>query len=694
MVAHSSMSGQFVGFDGQLYPHTALDAFGTRECRFFRQRIISRCIDSSLANAMRAEYLSLAKKQSYEKANLRLLQLDSQLNINDSELQENDKDLAEYAAYRAKLCAAIRDNYQDINECFNALAQFASAYHVPVPEITNSNINIAIKRFCKASWWYVQLRKIKNAKLADYQPQVSIQKRQNLNLLCSRQELIEFADSKAELCATIRDNHTDPAECFQELSEIVTSYQLQAPEVEKDKSNLQASINRLCCPKWWRRQLRKLQADRVEFVARELRQVNAKSSPYCSVISLAKRRQQKRANREYLENQTAVNELNQEFTLAELAALSVSNPSIRRFELITRCKGFEAIATAEGHEGIFITLTTPSRFHRMTKRSIGKDKFIVIPNSSYAGLTPRDAQKYLSSVWARIQAKLSRAKIKPYGFRIAEPHHDGTPHWHFLLFATHENLKIITAIFQEYALKDSPDETGAKKRRLKIEKIKKGINKSTGKEYSATGYLIKYICKNIDGFGVDNRQVTGTEDWANKNASEVAEKIEAWSRTHRIRQFQQIGGASVTVWRELRRLSEQEGVVEKVRQAAHSGKWDEFVIAMGGATVKRDKQTLQPAYALADTLDKATGELTTITHTKYGDEAKARVVGVLMAGVIVLSRTHYWEIKETATLRAARQKIMDGIADVLEEIQSQNPVIHPAVIQSVPRQRCALDLCQ
>src|SRR5690606_15791288 len=288
MVAHSSMSGQFVGFDGQLYPHTALDAFGTRDCRVFRQRILSRC--GALANAMRAEYLFLAKHQSHVKANLRFLELDAYLNIN------------------------------------------------------------------------------------------------NFHLLCSHDELTEFGDSRAELFATIRDNHTDPAECFQELSEVVTSYQLQAPEIEKDQNNLQASINRLCCPKWWRRQLRKLQADRVEFVARELRQVNAKSSPYCSVISLAKRRQQKRANREYLQNQTAVNELGQEFTLAELSDLSVSNPSIRRLELITRCKGFEAIAQAENHDGVFITLTAPSRFHRMVKITKGDKILKVIANKSYAGL--------------------------------------------------------------------------------------------------------------------------------------------------------------------------------------------------------------------------------------------------------------------------------------------------------------------
>lgn len=596
MVAQATMSGQFVDFNGQLHPHTALDAFGTRECRVFRQRILSRC--GALANAMRAEYQFIAKHQSHVKANLRFLELDAYLNIN------------------------------------------------------------------------------------------------SFHLLCSHEELTEFGNSRAEFCAAIRDNHTELMECFQELSEVVTSYQLQAPEIEADQSNLQASINRQCCPKWWRRQLRKLQADRVEFIARELRQVNAKSSPYCSVISLAKRRQQKRASREYLQNQTAVNELGQEFTLAELSDLSASNPSIRRLELITRCKGFESIAQTENHDGVFITLTAPSRFHRMVKITKGDKIVKVIVNKSYAGLTPRDTQQYLSSVWARIQAKLSRAKIKPYGFRIAEPHHDGTPHWHFLLFAATENIQTIANIFQEYAMKDSPDEKGAKEHRLKIENIKKGINPRTGQEYSATGYLIKYICKNIDGFGVDNRQVTGTEDWANKNASEVAEKIEAWSRTHRIRQFQQIGGASVTVWRELRRMSEQEGLLEQIRQAADTGDWAAFVQAMGGATVKRKEQEIQPAYALADTLDKTTGELTTISHTQYGDEAKARVVGVLVAGVVVLSRTHYWEIKETATLRAARQKIMDGIAEVLEEIQAQNPVIHPAVIQSVPRQRCALDLCQ
>lgn len=596
MVAQATMSGQFVGFDGQLYPHCALDAYGTRDCIPFRQRILVRC--GALSNAMRAEYQFLAKTQGHAKANLRFLELDAYLNID------------------------------------------------------------------------------------------------SLHLLCSDEDLTDFANNKANLCGSISLNHPDLSECFKELSDVAASYSLDAPVVDDDGSNLQANINRLCCPKWWRRQLRKLQSDRVEIVARELRQVNAKASPYCSNFSLVRKRQQKQANREFLESRTAVNELDEEFTLAELAALSVSNPSIRRLELITRCKGFEAIAKAEGHEGVFITLTAPSRFHRMIKITKGDKVLKIVPNKAFAGLSPRDTQQYLSSVWARIQAKLSRAKIKPYGFRIAEPHHDGTPHWHFLLFSTPANIQAVISIFQAYALKDSPNEKGAREHRVKIELIKKGINEKTGQEYSATGYLIKYICKNIDGYGVDNRQAKGTEDWANTNASEVAEKIEAWSRTHRIRQFQQIGGASVTVWRELRRLTEQEGVVEQIRQAADSGDWAAFVQAMGGATVARKDQVLRPAYALAEQLDKSTGELIPVLQTQYGDEAKERVIGVLIAGVVLLSRIHYWEIKETASLRSARQKIMDGIAEVLEEIHAQNPQMPPAAIHCVPRQRCALDLCQ
>lgn len=152
----------------------------------------------------------------------------------------------------------------------------------------------------------------------------------------------------------------------------------------------------------------------------------------------------------------------------------------------------------------------------------------------------------------------------------------------------------------------------------------------------------------------------------------------------------------MTVWRELRRLSEQDGLLEQVREAADSGDWASFVEAMGGPNISRNSQLVRPAYALSEKLDRSTGEITKVTHTEYGDEARERVIGVLITGITVLSRTHFWEIKENEKVRSARQQIMNGIVDLLEEISDQNPAesipINPSLLQQA--KPAALDLCQ
>ncbi|MEY8197991.1 MAG: replication endonuclease [Colwellia sp.] len=518
----------------------------------------------------------------------------------------------------------------------------------------------------------------------------------DFNRLSDLGETSEFAQKQADLCGRITAKYSnDPKQAYILCSEVTGQYNITAPDVEHTQ-DLEPTLNRLSCHKWWKRELSKQQRVAIETVARDLQLVHAHKASYCSSITSQRFKQQKQNNRNFLESQIATNELSQEYSLADLSDLSVSNPSIRRIELITRCKGFEAVADSFGHTGVFITLTTPSRFHRMTK-IVNSGKLVkVIPNKKFDNSSPRDAQAYLVSLWAKIQAKLSRESIKPYGFRVAEPHHDGTPHWHFLLFVKPEQKQQLIEIFTSWSLLDSPDEKGAQKNRIKIEAIKKGINPQTGKPYSATGYIIKYICKSIDGYGVDNTQSKDTKDWSNQDAIQSAQNIEAWARTFRIRQFQQIGGPSVTVWRELRRLEEQEGTLESIRKAAADGDWATFVHEMGGPNVKRNEQAVRPAYAPSQKLDTSTGEINTVTHTRYGDEAKDRVVGILITSITVLSRVHLWTIKENETLINARQKIMDGMVDILQEIQNQNTnnelAVNTDLLQSA--KPAALDLFQ
>lgn len=161
-------------------------------------------------------------------------------------------------------------------------------------------------------------------------------------------------------------------------------------------------------------------------------------------------------NEQILAGLIAENDLGEVFTLAYIANCGISNLTNRRNELITRMSGSEDVANSRGDVGIFLTITAPSKYHSYLSKPCKS-------NPKYAGFSPVDTQEYFNKVWQRIRAKLKRSNIHPYGFRVVEPHHDGTPHWHILLFAPKEQFPQIEAITRHYSLEQNTHEAGAQK---------------------------------------------------------------------------------------------------------------------------------------------------------------------------------------------------------------------------------------
>lgn len=402
-------------------------------------------------------------------------------------------------------------------------------------------------------------------------------------------------------------------------------------EAQRDAVKVAGQVARVRCELWWRRRLRAAHIRALEHSNVRLHYVHYRADPYASNDAVRRRVAQNRRNAATLAAVTLENENGHRFTLEELAAKSVSNKALRRGELMTRLKGAEELADAAGFAGVMFTITCPSRFHAV--RQVG-NKFQ--PNPKYDETEDaRAAQDYLCKVWSLIRSKLLRMGIVYFGMRVAEPHHDSCPHWHGLLFS--DRVNDVCRVIREYALRDSGEEAGADRRRVRFERI----DKAKG---SAVGYIAKYIAKNIDGHAVgDHKTGEGYVVQADVLGDDVitpSQRVETWAALWGIRQFQAFGGAPVGVWRELRRVKEADlpGADES----------PEIRAAWTAAQKLEDKPASWSAYAKAQGGIAGEGKRIAIRYTERMEPGRyGLTLRKVPHGVEAIGRAH----------------IVDGIAD-------------------------------
>ncbi|MDN0081638.1 replication endonuclease [Crenobacter sp. SG2305] len=503
-----------------------------------------------------------------------------------------------------------------------------------------------------------------------------------LELGASDEATVTFAKARAEEGEQLRINGAD----LEALAAFCHEHGLPLPSGDSEDG----IARRVACNLWWRRCARRVKARQAETLAISLGLVHKRHGLYCSNDAVNRRGEQKRRNSALLDAMVAINELGQEFTLAELADKGMANPAIRRAELMTRIAGFEYIAVSLGMAGEFITLTAPSRFHPRRAKSGQR-------NPKYDGSTPGTTRDYLAKVWSQITASLARQDIKIFGFRVAEPHHDGTPHMHGLFFMNKGDVKAFRHTIARYAVREDRTELGddlgyaltkkaAKEQARELQsngapqsvaklaerigdeatfwsKPPRWIWKAIGPRVwfkaidwnkgSAAGYIAKYIAKNIDGVRNDGTSIgqdyeatadhhsradgdDGQHQADDTDAMSTARRVDAWAATWGIRQFQQVGGPPVGVWRELRRYDygDAEGVLMQAAAAADVGHWARFVEVMGGLELSRRDMPLQLAKDSEPVVNR------------YGEAGQKRLFGVVEVdgGQLAMTRIHEWKV--------------------------------------------------
>ena len=398
----------------------------------------------------------------------------------------------------------------------------------------------------------------------------------------------------------------------------------------------EAVAARLCDKHFVARQMAKgFGRERENLLRSGFNGVHKRAALYASDEAVAAWRGRRSRNRALLEAMVMVNELRQEFALSELVEKSESNPRLRNAGLMVRIAGFETVADDLGHVGEFITLTCPSRFHAAVEASGER-------NPKYDGSTPRDASAYLQRVWARIRSALAKEGVKIYGFRVAEPHHDGCPHWHGLFFMPADQRRRFREIVAMHGCREDREELGlsymksaaakmAKARQVRDATLARGGKAAklkeiaaafqTEKEFwqdaktaqfakvkarvhferidkgrgSAAGYIAKYICKNIDGKNAFGESIGGDDEADGRDGVQTAERVLAWD----------------------------------------AGDWGKFVMVMGGIDCRRDERPVQ-LYKEEQSLPN-----------RYGEPRADRVRGVLetATGQYAISRVHVWEMR-------------------------------------------------
>lgn len=438
------------------------------------------------------------------------------------------------------------------------------------------------------------------------------------------------------------------------LSKFIKRYHITPPQLPKHPTFEQylTAITKMTTDDWIGSRLERLKFEYIEYSQIALSRVgnNANQSKYVSAMTLNNFLEAQAKQAKFLADYCIYNaDEDISVDLENVYQASTSNPENRRIEMMVRSRGFEEIAEVQGYTAAFVTWTLASKYHRNSK--------------NWNGANPKEGHRNLMKQWSRARAILAKQGVDYFGFRVAEPHKDGTAHAHYFLFCKEEEKELIVSTLRDIAIEEDKDELYFKTVNGKLKKRNKPVLRARfdckfcdPSKGGATAYIAKYIAKNLNGSHMSE---------ADKKA---AQSVRAWASLWRIRQFQQFGGAPVSIWRALRKTSTEEikalkcDELTELHEHADNSRWKDFVQGIGNAQINYEEK-----------------------ENRYFETIK-RIVGFSFMSHCISTVKAQWEIIRKSDLKATPKR--DGVPSRSTE-NNCNPIPEKPIS---PLEKALMDL--
>ena len=203
--------------------------------------------------------------------------------------------------------------------------------------------------------------------------------------------------------------------------------------------------------------------------------VGHKDAPYVDTYSHQRWKEREEANARYAEGQVLVTEDGRAIPMTSVLKKKKSASSAQFYVM---CKAMDEHAARQGWAGVYVTVTLPTEFHPNPRGN----------KAGYnPGNSPKRADQELQHRLARMRARMARKDMPTFGIRVFEPHRDGCPHAHLMLYMPEGDIERLDAMLLDLF----PEATPGQRVASRCVRIDTEMS-------AAPSYLVKHLVSDED----------------------------------------------------------------------------------------------------------------------------------------------------------------------------------------------------